>query len=352
MSFTLDMNTYFLKKRKIATHIIGWIGYFLFWFMQYKVVNNDHIILFKYTLLQMLFHMVLVYVNNYFFIPQYLYRQRIALYIAAYLSSSFAIGAGNFFLSYSLFGNVGFLFETTTTTYDGLTACTLLSIFVTSLPAWYKVNSDKLKSDSDAKQLMNDKINEELKFLKAQINPHFLFNSLNTVFNLIDSNKEEARKTLVQFSEILRFQLYETGNDTISLIKEMDYIRNYAAIEKARKGDAIEIIISENTKFGIELPPLLLLTFVENAFKHVSNLDKGNYIIIEAKTQQNIFEFCIRNSIGNYQPSFQQNQNSGIGLKNIRRRLNLLYPERHDLQITENEHSFEVHLKLYNNEKN
>jgi LytS/YehU family sensor histidine kinase len=269
-----------------------------------------------------------------------------------YLSSSVVIGFTNYYLSEYVFGNAILLLYGYRDVYEGLTLGVLSAILVTSIPAWYKLNSDKLKSDSDAKQLINDKIQEELKFLKAQINPHFLFNSLNTVFNLIDSNKEDAKKTLVQFSEILRFQLYEAGNDTISLAKEMEYINSYAAIEKIRKGDALHVTILDHTDYPVEVPPLLLLTFVENAFKHVSNLDKGNYIIIEVKAQINSFEFTIKNSIDHYQRTYEVSQNSGIGLKNIKRRLNLLYADRHQLEIKTNERSFEVHLKITFDEKN
>ncbi len=346
------MTSHLYNKRKISTHFLGWFGYFVFWFLQFNVGRTNAITCFQFTFLQMLFHIVIVYTNNYYLIPNYLYKQRFSVYMFLYLSVIILNGTSNYFLNDYIFGNINNLLYGSRDIYEGVTVSILSSIFVTSIPAWYKVNSDKLKSDNDAKQLMNDKIQEELKFLKAQINPHFLFNSLNTVFNLIDSNKEDAKKTLVQFSEILRFQLYEASNNTISLLKEMEYIKSYVAIEKIRKGNAIEITIAEQIDFAVEVPPLLLLTFVENAFKHVSNLEKGNYIIIEVGTQQNAFEFVIKNSVDQYQKVYSNAQNSGIGLKNIQRRLNLLYPEKHEIEIKSNERSFEVHLKIYLDDKN
>lgn len=346
------MKSILFIKRKVFTHIVAWMGYFVFWFLQFNIGRTDAFTCFQFTFLQMLFHIVLVYSNNYYLIPNYLYKQRFIAYMVFYLSISMVIGISNYYLNEYIFDNINQLLYGYRDVYEGLTVGVLSAIFVTSIPAWYKVNSDKLKSDNDAKQLMNDKIQEELKFLKAQINPHFLFNSLNTVFNLIDTNKEDAKKTLVQFSEILRFQLYEAGNNTISLAKEMEYINSYAAIEKIRKGDALHVTILEHTDYPVEVPPLLLLTFVENAFKHVSNLDKGNYIIIEVKAQINSFEFTIKNSIDHYQRTYEVSQNSGIGLKNIKRRLNLLYADRHQLEIKTNERSFEVHLKITFDEKN
>lgn len=344
------MKHFYFKNRKIITHFLGWLGYFVFWFLQYNIVPSGTNEVLKLITLQLLFHAVAVYFNNFYLIPQFLYKQKVFGFISIYIIMIVVIGVCHYYCNLYFFADIDNYFYEYRSAYEGISITVLMVIFVTTIPAWFMVNSDKLKSDNDTKQLINDKIEEELKFLKAQINPHFLFNSLNTVFNLIDSNTEIAKNTLVQFSEILRFQLYEASNNTINLQKEIEYIKSYAAIEKIRKGDVLKVDIFENITTLVEVPPLLLLTFVENAFKHVSNLNAGNYVIIEMETIKNDFHFRIKNSIDQFQNSFADSNNCGIGLKNIKRRLNLLYPNKHDLDITTANNSFCVHLKIQINE--
>ena len=344
------MKTFIYNKRKTITHFLGWLGYFIFWFLQYNIVPSGTNEVLKLIFLQLLFHGVAVYFNNFYLIPQFLYKQKFFGFISIYIVMIVIIGVCHYYCNLYFFADIDNYFYEYRSAYEGISITILMVIFITTIPAWFMVNSDKLKSDNDAKQLRNDKIEEELKFLKAQINPHFLFNSLNTVFNLIDSNTEVAKNTLVQFSEILRFQLYEASNNTINLQKEIEYIKSYAAIEKIRKGEVLTVEIIEKITTLVEVPPLLLLTFVENAFKHVSNLEKGNYISIEMETIKNDFHFKINNSTDQFQHSYIDSKNSGIGLKNIKRRLNLLYPNKHDLNITTANNSFSVHLKIHINE--
>ncbi len=339
-----------IQNRKIITHLLGWVGYVVFWFLQYNIVPSGTNEILKLISLQLLFHTVAVYFNNFYLIPRFLYKQKLFGFISIYVVMIVIIGICHYYCNLHFFADIDNYFYEYRSTYEGISITILMVIFVTTIPAWFMVNSDKLKSDNDTKQLLNDKIEEELKFLKAQINPHFLFNSLNTVFNLIDSNTEIAKNTLVQFSEILRFQLYEASNNTINLQKEIEYIKSYAAIEKIRKDDVLKVEITENINTLVEVPPLLLLTFVENAFKHVSNLSFGNYVTIEMETIKNDFHFKIKNSTDQFQNSYIDSNNSGIGLKNIKRRLNLLYPNKHDLNIINENNSFSVHLKLLINE--
>jgi two-component system, LytTR family, sensor kinase len=344
------MKVFIYNKRKFFTHFLGWFGYLVFWFLQYNTGLAILEEVFKLIFIQLLFHAIAVYINNLYLIPKFLYKQKFVIFFIVYIILIVVIGTTHYYLNTYLFNDLEKYFYEYRNVYEGLSVTILMVIFVTTIPAWFKVNSDKLKSDNDAKQLMNDKIEDELKFLKAQINPHFLFNSLNTVFNLIDSNTEVAKNTLVQFSEILRFQLYEASNNTINLQKEIEHIKSYAAIEKIRKGEVLNVEIIEKITTLVEVPPLLLLTFVENAFKHVSNLEKGNYIVIEMETIKNDFHFKIKNSTDQFQHSYIDSKNSGIGLKNIKRRLNLLYPNKHELEITNADNLFSVHLKIQLNE--
>ncbi|MBX2957609.1 MAG: sensor histidine kinase [Cyclobacteriaceae bacterium] len=189
-----------------------------------------------------------------------------------------------------------------------------------------------------------EKLNTELEYLKAQINPHFLFNSLNTVFFQIDKQNTSARETLSKFSDMLRYQLYECNGKEIAVEKEIRYLKNYVALQRLRKDEHYDIRFScaEGLK-NFTLPPLLLLPFIENAFKHVSHFsDKKNIIDIDISKTGDFFQLKIFNT----KDSRQVSTHSGIGLKNVQRRLELLYTERYKLNIIDHPESFNVQLNL------
>lgn len=190
-----------------------------------------------------------------------------------------------------------------------------------------------------------EKLNTELEYLKAQINPHFLFNSINTIYFQIDKQNTSARETLSKFSDMLRYQLYECNGHEISVEKEISYLKNYVALQRLRKDEQYDIQFTySNELTNFALPPLLLLPFVENAFKHVSHFsDRKNVIIIEMSKAGNFFQFRVMNT---KDTTLQKEANGGIGLKNVKRRLELLYKDRYRLAVVDLSETFEVSLAL------
>ncbi len=190
-----------------------------------------------------------------------------------------------------------------------------------------------------------EKLNTELEYLKAQINPHFLFNSINTIYFMIDKQNKEARETLTAFSDMLRYQLYECNGADIPIEKEISYLKNYINLQRLRKDDKYRIAFryAPDVK-NFTLAPLLLIPFVENAFKHVSHFaDKPNTIDIELNKKGNFFYLYIFNTTDSTKI---YSENSGIGLRNVKRRLELLYPGRYNLLINKTSGQFEVTLEL------
>jgi two-component system LytT family sensor kinase len=187
-------------------------------------------------------------------------------------------------------------------------------------------------------------LNSEINYLKAQINPHFLFNSLNTLYVQIDQKNVEAKTTLEKISEMLRYQLYDCNNDTISMEKELEYIGNYIDIQKLRRENNCEISYCYDASVKTSrVAPLLLIPFVENAFKHLSNFnDRANIVRVDVKEENGNMICTVYNTSNN---SINKN-NDGIGLKNVKRRLELLYPDKHQLEIDQRDHSFEVKLSI------
>ena len=190
-----------------------------------------------------------------------------------------------------------------------------------------------------------EKAEAELNFLKSQINPHFLFNSLNSVYFLIDKNNTEARESLHKFSDMLRYQLYEMKGNKIPVEREINYLKDYVDLQKLRKDDAFSVSFNCSPSVaGFSIEPLLLVPFVENAFKHVSSYaEKENFIRFNLDRQNGQMIFSAENSKDKERTN---DTYSGIGLNNVKRRLELLYPDRHELTIKDEEKVYTVNLKI------
>jgi LytS/YehU family sensor histidine kinase len=209
-----------------------------------------------------------------------------------------------------------------------------------------KLLIDRFRFQQYVDEMAKEKEKAELDFLNAQFNPHFLFNSINLIYGHIDKQNAIARNMLLTFSDMLRYQLYDCSNNSIGIEKEMTYIRNYVALQKARKEETLvtDLFIDENTK-GFMIAPLLFIAFIENAFKYVSNNDeKENWVKISFKKENDVLIFRSGNS---KEANINNNiEHKGIGITNAKRRLALLYPHKHELMINNSDDLYEVILKL------
>ena len=180
--------------------------------------------------------------------------------------------------------------------------------------------------------------------LKQHLNPHFLFNSLNTIFFQIDRQNSKARETLLSFSEMLRYQLYECNGHKIPVEKEMAYLKNYVDLQRHRLDDNYWISFAHHNVTDFSVAPLLLIPFVENAFKHVSHLPKDNEIRIDLWKKENTLRMVVFNTCDPEQMT--KSNGHGIGLKNVRRRLDLLYGGRYKLDYQKKPGSYQVNLEM------
>lgn len=188
------------------------------------------------------------------------------------------------------------------------------------------------------------KTRAELLYLKHQVNPHFLLNTHNNINFLIEQDPALASVTLLKLSKIMQYMLYECSADMVPLSKELNNLANYIELEKIRKNDKLQISYDFLHPANLySIAPLLLITFVENAFKHVSNFkDRENYIRATAEVKDNKLHFCISNS----KQAKVHNEESGIGLQNVKQRLRLLYRRRHRLMIEDVEDKYTAHLTI------
>lgn len=196
------------------------------------------------------------------------------------------------------------------------------------------------------KELEREKLNSELAFLKNQISPHFFFNTLNNIYSLISINAEDSQKAVLKLSKLMRYLLYESEGGDTKLSNELEFMTNYIDLMKLRMSDRINLRVDFPEKYDdIKIPPLLFIPFIENSFKHGISFRENSFISIKMNcTGEEIIFYC-SNSL-----SLSGNgsvvDTSGIGLGNVSKRLELLFPGKYDLRITKSEESFDVVLKI------
>jgi two-component system, LytTR family, sensor kinase len=206
---------------------------------------------------------------------------------------------------------------------------------------------DKLSlNEKMRKELEKEKLNSELAFLKNQVSPHFFFNTLNNIYALIGVDAPMAQQSVLNLSKLMRYLLYESEQGKTSMLHEIDFMKNYIDLMKLRLSSRVELKVSFPEEFpDFEFPPLLFIPFIENAFKHSVSFRGKSYIRISLKLHDDSILFDCSNSIGE-SSSPGDGQHSGIGLDNVRKRLNLLFPGFHKLDISENQGEFLVRLEI------
>ena len=287
---------------------------------------------------------LMVYIVNYLLIPKLLYRKKyivfgLAFFVIIATSSIFKI----YLLESILSPGQPFAFfdrELKVRIYDNVIPHFLL----VSTGAAFKLLLDHAQAQRRMGELAKEKAEAELGFLKSQINPHFLFNSLNSVYFLIDKNNTDARNALHKFSDMLRYQLYEIKDQKIPIEKEIGFIRDYIDLQRLRREDNCLVKLNVDREVaGFSIEPLLLIPFVENSFKHLSNYSNGrmNEIFIDLSKINGNLSFKISNTMEG-----GRGEKGGIGLPNVQRRLELLYPQRHALQARQQDGWYEVELSM------
>ena len=220
---------------------------------------------------------------------------------------------------------------------------------ITFIALTIKLLKDKKQENEEKHILEQQKLKAELLALRTQLNAHFLFNTLNNLYGLAIKKSDLVPKGILMLSEMLNFVLYECTPVTYSLNKELDFINNYIELEKLRYGERLKISIEKELEYSdTKITPLLLFPFVENSFKHgVSKAVKDVWIKISVKSTINELVFEVENNKAPDDQSVHK-KNGGLGLENMRRRLDIIYPGRHKLTINSNENTFYICLIITN----
>jgi hypothetical protein len=204
-----------------------------------------------------------------------------------------------------------------------------------------------IKSIQDRKHIKDMEkrgLEQQLEYLKYQINPHFLMNTLNNIHALVDIDQEKAKSTIVELSKMLRFMLYEGDKRGVPLGREMEFINTYITLMKLRYTDKVKISLSlPELPPDKMIPPLMLITFIENAFKHGVSYQRDTFIGVNIETSENELKFTCRNT---KKEAKDEDKHGGVGLKNVKQRLNLIYGDNYTLNINDNTETYNVELTI------
>ncbi|HVV54290.1 MAG TPA: histidine kinase [Mucilaginibacter sp.] len=337
-----------LKTNKIIYHIAFWLLAYFFWIYIFR--NNTLVITHTITIqfCYLVFIAANYYFNSFFAIPRLLNQKKYLSFFTAFLGAvvltSWLRVPVSYLVRKYLFGIQEANYDIMNVFFESFINIFFWAFFLIAA----KLTIDRIRSQVYIEQIEKEKAANELNFLRAQFNPHFLFNSINSIYAHIDKSNKEARNMLLTFSEMLRYQLYDCNVERIAIERELNYIRNYISIQKSRIDERIKVCFNaENIDHSILVPPMILITFIENAFKYVG-LDECRENRIEIKLQYdmgNLF-FTACNTKDMFTDRSQKS--SGLGIANTRRRLELLYPGKHLLETKETENDYTASLIIYN----
>lgn len=284
---------------------------------------------------------LVIYLVNLVLVPLFLYRKKYLLFSLAFVG---LVGICSF-IKLVMVKEVLHQSLATTNLKEAIYNNFVTQFFLVLASIALKSAFDYIRLQKRLAEVAKEKAEAELNFLKAQINPHFLFNSLNSVYFLIDKKNVQAREALHKFSEMLRYQLYECGDKRIPIEKEIDFLKDYVDLQQLRVNDNTSIQFSCEEEVGtFSIEPLLLIPFVENSFKHLSHFNhKQNEVQIRLSRQNGTVQFSVYNTT---EPKTAIAKSGGIGLTNVQKRLALLYPGKHQLKVNEKEGWFGVELSL------
>lgn len=343
-------------RSRIAYHMLFWVLAFTFWlFTMFVASNFKNILKLEPVLMTIVFNLCFaaaVYFNLLVLIPTLFKKQKFFLYTVSLLIcislSAFLIDfllvypLGQFVQGDQYFGKLTFVvwfnFAFFTFIYVGVTS------FLSLMREWFVLQ----KISFQLQDIEREKLEAELKALKAQINPHFLFNTLNNIYSLTLDKSDKAPNLVLKLSDLMRYILYECNDRYVLLDKELEFIKNYLELQKIRLDDSVPVKMEvKGSADRSMIAPLLFEPLIENAFKHgaYGRNNDGFVNILFNFEDKNQIELSIENrSVQGWNK--ENEKNSGIGIKNVIRRLELLYPDKHQLKIEDENNLYKVTLQI------
>ncbi|MCM5661371.1 sensor histidine kinase [Galbibacter mesophilus] len=338
-------------KKTIAWryHIYFWGIYFLINFIRWGSYFDDYAYSFASNLVEFPLHIIIVYFNVYYLMPKFIYKKKYTLYVISLvllLGVHYIIrSALNYWL---VTENIWPEAQGTQEAFgiNHMVAVVIGELYVLGITAAIKFTVDFINERNQNQNLRELQFKTELKYLKAQMQPHFFFNTLNNLYALTLKKSEQASDVVLRLSDIMQYVIYDASKKKLPLIQEINYIDNYIELEKLRYGNDIfsEIDIDGDID-DVKIPPLLFLPFIENCFKHGVQHDKKLKLNVFFTRNDDELIFKVENNMDRKDEK-TPSKKGGIGLKNMRRRLEILYKDKFDLKTNAINDMFVVTLKI------
>lgn len=331
----------------IKYHFIFWLIYFVFNFLRFAAINNDYWYSLKSNLVEFPLNISITYFTIYYLIPRYILKKKYLQFVLLFtlsLALFYFIRTG---LNYILVTES--IWPEAQGNQEPFTAIHVVesmigAIYVVALVSAIKLTYDWANEKKRNDDLQRVQLETELNFLKSQIQPHFFFNTLNNLYALVIKQSPNAANVVMKLSEIMQYVLYEVKEPKISLMKSINYLYSYLELEKLRYGERVKSEINiEGNIDDIEIPPLLFLPFIENCFKHGTRHHEDINVFIDFVVKDNFLYFTVRN---NYVKNKDDVPKHGIGIENVKRRLQLLYGSAYSLKTKSKGNVYTVNLKL------
>ncbi|KAA3639566.1 MAG: hypothetical protein DWQ02_03500 [Bacteroidetes bacterium] len=334
---------------RVSRHVIYWVSWMLFYAISNSTYHDYSLISWiGLELLIMCIKLPFVYFVLYFLMPKFFYPRKYLRFFSVFLITATIAAIGIWALYYYVF-NPFYFYQDSGPFWSVKINFKLLDlIYIVSIPIVLKMHQRQSLQEKQTRQLAEEKLGAELKLLKNQLHPHFLFNTLNNLYSMVLLQHPKASDVVLRLSEMMSYMLYECERPRIDLQKEIDNIRNYIELEMIRYGKRLDISLETGGEVTDKtIAPLLLLPFLENAFKHgVEKSELNSWVRVNLWVEKSQLTFMVENSLpengnDNSNPKIQ----SGVGLANVKKRLQLLYPDNHQLEI-KNKETFLVKLNI------
>jgi two-component system, LytTR family, sensor histidine kinase AlgZ len=340
------MQSFIQRHRVLILHVSFWWVYLSFFvysitaFRRRETDLGDAII---QAGTQTAFNMLIAYLNYFIFLSRYLESKKLGRYLLEFsIAFTIVIAIRINVVRYLIDGYTHreeYFYSTVMIVQTVLT-----SLFIVIFIGMLRFAKDLFDLEARKKEIENEKLIAELTFLKAQINPHFLFNTLNNLYYLAFTQSPNTTEVIAKLSQMMRYMIYDSNHPLVPVTKEIEYMQSYISLEKLRLNNVvpIEFVVTGDIE-GVRIAPLIFITFLENAFKHgVSNNKPDAWVKISVKMEGKNCVYTVANS----KIPVSGDMKSGIGLTNVARRLELSYPGKYELKVDDLDDRYEVELKL------
>ncbi|MDX2246121.1 MAG: histidine kinase [Bacteroidia bacterium] len=353
-----DLSTHPLLKipifqNRLLIHVIFWLSYVSFFAVVNAGGQDEFTEAFLDQLIMLPLKLAAVYPALYILIPRFLLTRKYWTFVFLIMALMLLAGLLQRAIIYYIIYPVKYpdfaLTELEPFMHGYKIIRTVLQItYVLIFTSAIKITKYWYNDQQKARELVREKLEAELKFLKSQIHPHFLFNTLNNLYALSLKKSDHAPEVVLRLSGLVNYMLYDASAPKVPLAREIDSIHNYIALEKIRYGNNLDIFFDVTGNIsGTQIAPMLLLPFIENGFKHgASDETDDKWITANLNVNNEYLTFKVENGKPGIRINPRENYPGGIGLQNVKRRLELLYPDRHELKIYDEESTFLVVLKI------